>query len=323
MEINERRKELDEQIAKLYKEKMLLNEKIADENMEFRSFLESALHNAPLHWPECASVACQGIEGSNSQQAAETIFRYPDTMFFKNFEGVFSAIEAGLCEYGVLPIENSTAGSVNKIYDLMVDHKFYIVRSTRLNIQHNLMVKPGTKAEAVTEIHSHEQALAQCEEYLKKAYPNAKLIACSNTAEAARKVSLSDEPIAAVCAGRCEELYNLSNIDPSIQCHDSNFTRFICISKTPQIYPGADKTSIMATIPHKPGSLFSILGKFHEKGYNLIKLESRPIPDTDFEFMFYFDYEASIYHGEFVNTLCELEKLCESMTYLGSYTEKI
>ena len=323
MDINARRMELDEQISQLYKEKIRLNEEIADEDKEFRVFLESALANGPMNWPECASVACQGIEGSNSQEAAETMFRHPDMMYFKSFEAVFSAIEAGLCEYGILSIENSTAGSVNKIYDLMVDHKFYIVRSTRLHIQHNLMVKPGTDPGRITEIYSHEQALAQCEDYLKKTYPNAKLVACSNTAEAAKRVAESDEPLAAVCSNRCAQLYNLKNIGPSIQDHDSNFTRFICISKTPQIYPGADKTSIMATIPHRPGSLYRILGKFEEKGYNLIKLESRPIPDTDFEFMFYFDYEASMYHGEFVNTLCELDNLCDSMTFLGSYTEKI
>ena len=142
-------------------------------------------------------------------------------------------------------------------------------------------------------------------------------------AEAARKVAESDGKYAAICSSRCTQLYNLENVRPSIQDHDSNYTRFICISKTPQIYPGADKTSIMATVPHKPGSLYHILGKFEEKGYNLIKLESRPIPATDFEFMFYFDYEASMYHHEFINTLCELDNLCDSMTYLGSYTEKI
>ena len=323
MELNARRSELDEQISQLYKEKMKLNEAIADEDMELRSFLSSALTNAPLNWPECASVACQGVEGSNSQEAAETMFRHPDMMYFKTFEAVFSAIEAGLCEYGILPIENSTAGSVNKTYDLMVDHKFYIVRSTRLQIQHNLMVRPGTDPRDIMEIYSHEQALAQCEDYLKKNYPNAKLMACSNTAEAARQVAGSKQNAAAICASRCAKLYGLDIVESAIEDHDSNYTRFICISKTPQIYPGADKTSIMTTIPHKPGSLYRILGKFEEKGYNLIKLESRPIPDTDFEFMFYFDFEASMYHGEFVNTLCELDNLCDSMTYLGSYTEKI
>ena len=323
MDINAKRMELDQQISALYRERMKLNEEIASEDLEFREFLKSAIENAPLNWPECASVACQGVEGANSQEAAETIFRYPDLMYFKNFEAVFSAIESGLCEYGVLPIENSTAGSVNKIYDLMVDHKFYIVRSTRLKIEHNLMVKPGTKLREVTEIFSHEQALMQCEDYLKENFPNVKLTACGNTAEAARKVAESEGKYAAICSSRCTQLYSLENVRPSIQDHDSNYTRFICISKTPQIYPGADKTSIMATVPHKPGSLYHILGKFEEKGYNLIKLESRPIPATDFEFMFYFDYEASMYHHEFINTLCELDNLCDSMTYLGSYTEKI
>lgn len=322
MDINTRRMELNQQLETLYKERMKLNEEIISEDKELRRFLENALDKAPLNWPECASVACQGVAGANSQAAAEQFFRYPDITYFKTFEDVFEAIEDGVCEYGILPIENSTAGSVNKTYDLMADHKCYIVRSTKIRIEHNLMVKPGTKLDGITEIYSHPQALAQCADYLSENFPDVKIKECENTAAAAKKVAESSEPIAAICARNCAELYNLKNICPGIQDYDNNYTRFITISKTPQIYPGADKTSIMVTLSHKPGSLYHILGKFEEKGYNLVKLESRPIPATDFEVMFYFDYMASMYHHEFVNTLCELDNMVESLTYLGSYTEK-
>ena len=318
-----KRQELDRQIAELYKERMQLNETIADANEDLKTFINQAIANSPETFPDTAYVACQGVQGSFSQEAAERLFKHPDLMFFKNWDGVFASIENGLCEYGVLPIENSTAGSVNRIYDLMVDHKFYIVRSTRLKVTHNLLAKPGTKLSEIREVISHDHAIAQCDDFIR-GLGDVKVTSCGNTAEAAKMVSEAEgKSIAAISSVDCAEIYGLEVLKTGIQDHDNNYTKFICISKTPQIYPGADKTSIMATIPHKPGSLYRILGKFEEKGYNLVKLESRPIPDTEFEFMFYFDFEASIYHPEFSNTISELAQLCDTMEYLGSYTEKI
>ena len=322
-DLKARRQELDRQIEELYKERMQLNEKIADADEDLKTFIDQAIANSPETFPDTAYVAYQGVQGSFQQEAAEALFRHPDLMFFKNWDGVFASIENGLCEYGVLPIENSTAGSVNRIYDLMADHKFYIVRSTRLKVTHNLLAKPDTKISDIREIVSHDQAIAQCDGFIRK-LGDVRVTSCGNTAEAAKLVRDADSRhIAAISSLECAEIYGLDVLAKGIQDHDNNYTRFICISKTPQIYPGADKTSIMATVPHKPGSLYRILGKFEEKGYNLVKLESRPIPDTEFEFMFYFDFEASIYHPEFSNTISELSKLCDTMEYLGSYTEKI
>ncbi len=322
-ELEEKRQVLDKRIAELYKERMKLNETIADDDSDLKTFIDQAVANSPKTFPDTAYVACQGVPGSFSQEAAERLFRHPDLMFFRNWEGVFTSIEKGLCEYGVLPIENSTAGSVNRIYDLMVDHRFYIVRSTRLKISHNLLVKPGTKLSDIREVVSHDHAIAQCEEFIR-GLGDVVVSSCGNTAEAAKRVKESGRnDMAAISSAECADIYGLEILKEGIQDHDNNYTRFICISKTPQIYPGADRTSIMATVSHKPGSLYRILGKFEEKGYNLLKLESRPIPDTEFEFMFYFDFEASIYHSEFSNTVSELDRLCESMEYLGSYTEKI
>ena len=128
---------------------------------------------------------------------------------------------------------------------------------------------------------------------------------------------------AAICSPECEALYGLQTLIPEIQDQDNNYTRFICITKKPAIYAGADKTSFLAVLANKPGSLYEVLKKFNDIGYNLIKLESRPIPDTEFQFMFYFDFEASVYQKDFIDTMCELERICEKMEYLGSYTEKI
>ena len=153
--------------------------------------IQTAIDQTPNLFPSNVSVACQGVAGAYSQLACDKLFKLPHIMYFASFEAVFAAIERGLCRYGVLPLENSTAGSVNAIYDLMMKHDFRIVRSVRLKVDHNLLVKPGTKRSDITEIYSHQQALSQCEQYLQ-AFPGVKIIPCENTAVAAQKVAEAD-----------------------------------------------------------------------------------------------------------------------------------
>lgn len=285
--------------------------------------ITKSIEETPKLFPQSAMVACQGVEGAYAQIACEKIFKSPMIMYFKNFDSVFSAIDQGLCQYGILPIENSTAGSVKKVYDLMIHHNFSIVRTFRLKIDHNLLANSGTKKEDITEIYSHEQAINQCAEFLKK-FPNAKIIPVENTAVAANMVAQSGRrDVAAISSRACEELYGLQCLEASVQDEGNNRTRFICISKNLEIYPGSDKTSIMMILSHKPGALYKVLARMYVLGINVIKLESRPIPDRDFEFMFYFDLETSIYSEEFVQLMCELDDLCEEFKYLGSYCEVV
>lgn len=285
--------------------------------------ITDALENTPKLFPQAPMVACQGVEGAYAQIACEKMFKSPFIMYFKNFDGIFNAIDQGLCQYGILPIENSTAGSVKKVYDLMIHHNFSIVRTFRLKIDHNLLANPGATVADITEIYSHEQAINQCSEYLKN-FPNAKIIPVENTAVAANMVAQSGRnDVAAISSRACEELYGLNCLAANIQDEGNNRTRFICISKKLEIYPGADKTSIMMILPHKPGALYKILARMYVLGINVIKLESRPIPDRDFEFMFYFDLETSVYSEEFVQLMCELDDLCEEFKYLGSYLEVV
>ncbi len=129
--------------------------------------------------------------------------------------------------------------------------------------------------------------------------------------------------MAAISSRACAELYGLTCLASSIQDKGNNHTRFICISKDLEVYPGSDKTSIMMVLPHRPGSLYRVLARLYTLGINVTKLESRPIPDREFEFMFYFDLETSIYSEEFVQLICELDDLCEGFKYLGSYTEVV
>lgn len=297
--------------------------KVKSAETELYRRISQSIENTPKLFPQSPMVACQGVEGAYSQVACEKIFKSPMIMYFKNFEGVFNAIEQGLCQYGILPIENSTAGSVKKVYDLMIHHNFSIVRTFRLKVDHHLLANPGTKLENIREIYSHEQAINQCSEFLQK-LPNVKVVPVENTAVAASMVAESKRnDVAALSSKFCEELYNLVCLAPSVQDKGNNRTRFICISKNLEIYPGADKTSIMLILPHKPGALYKILARMYVLGINVIKLESRPITDRDFEFMFYFDLETSIYSQEFVQLMCELEDLCEEFKYLGSYTEVV
>ena len=220
-------------------------------------------------------------------------------------------------------VENSTAGSVNAVYDLMMRHNFRIVRSVRIKIDHNLLANPGAKIENIREIYSHEQAISQCAHFLQ-GLPNVKVIRCENTAVAARMVAESGRSdVAALSSRACMDLYGLENLAASVQDQGNNFTRFICIAKDLEIYPGADRTSLMVVLPHRPGSLYQVLSRFYALGVNLNKLESRPIPERNFEFMFYFDLETSVYAPQFTQLMGELPELCEDFSYLGSYSEVI
>ncbi len=280
-----------------------------------------ALEETPKLFPQTALVACQGVEGAYSQIAAEKLFAQPNIMYCNHFKAVFAAIDSGLCTYGVLPLENSTAGSVTTIYDLMMEHNFSIVRSVRLKVDHNLLAKKGAKLSDIKEIFSHEQAISQSQEFLKS-LPGVKVTVCENTAVAAKMVAESGRMDAAALSSRaCAELYGLSTLASGVQDQGNNYTRFICIAKNLEIYPGADRTSIMLTVPHKPGSLYRVLARINALGLNLNKLESRPIPDRDFEFMFYFDLDTSVYSPQFIQLIDELDTLCEHFEYLGSYTE--
>ena len=291
---------------------------------ELSDRIAEAMENTPKLFPQNVTVGVCGVEGAYAQIACEKMIKMPFIMYFNNFEGVFSAIEGGLCQYGIVPIENSTAGSVKKVYDLMINRNFHIVRSVRLKIDHNLLAKRGVKLEDVKEIVSHEQAISQCAGFLKSLGKDVKITAVENTAMAAEMVAKSDrKDLAAISSRNCMELYGLSCIQRNVQDMGNNYTRFLCITKDLEIYPGANHTSIMLTTSHKPGALYKVLSRFYALGINVTKLESRPIPDRDFEFMFYFDLETSVYSQEFVQIICELSASMEEFHYLGSYSEMV
>ena len=284
--------------------------------------LEELLKTEPGTLPVSAAVACQGVKGANSGACAKLLFPICDITYCKSFEGVFSAVEKGLCEFGVLPIENSTAGSVSQVYDLMKKHNFYVVRSARLQIEHCLVGKHGANVNGIKKVISHPQALSQCAEYLKKL--GVEIEPVESTALAAKIVSESnDTTLGALCSAECSEVYGLKILEKSVQDSAVNFTRFICIAKNLTIYKGADRISIMMSISHNPGSLNSVLGKFSALGLNLVKIESRPIPNSEFEFMFYFDFEGDVADKKVRNLIAELENGSDKFVFLGVYKELI
>ena len=296
---------------------------LADDGM-FAKAMAEAMSATPAIFPSKANVACPGAEGGYSQQAAVAFVKFPSLFYFRDFESVFTAVEEGMCEYGVLPIENSTAGSVTQVYDLMAKHDFKIAKALKLRIRHVLLAPKGVKLADVKEIASHPQALAQCAEFLK-AHQGVRTVPASNTAAAAAELAKSGRKDAAVIASReCAELYGLDILADDISDTTSNFTRFICISRKTEIYPDANKFSLMMSLSHRPGSLADILIRFGAVGVNLTKLESRPVPGSDFEFRFIFDFEASPHDVRVVKLLSSLasDPEVEHFTFLGAYAER-
>ncbi len=272
-------------------------------------------------FPSRADVACQGTEGAYSQQACDKLFPMARILYSSTFEGVFKAVETGLCKYGILPIENSLAGSVSTVYDLMKKHKFYVVRSVRLKIDHALLLPKGAKFSDIREVVSHEQAISQCSEFLQQ-HGEWKVTRFENTAAAARFVAQSGrKDIAAIASRRCAALYDLHIERENVQNQSDNFTRFLCIAKDMEIYPGANKISLMLTLPNLPGALFQLMAKISAMGMNVTKLESRPIPGRDFEFLFYFDIDADITAPGMAAFLEEITRELETCQMLGAYAE--
>ena len=285
--------------------------------------INKAVADTPALFPQSAFVACQGVEGAYSQHAADRLFKHATISYFEEFEGVFRAVDQGFCKYGVLPVENSTAGTVNQVYDLMMRHKFSIVRSVRIKVDHNLLALPGAKLEGIRDIYSHQQAINQSRQFLDS-LPNVTVHVAENTAAAAKMVAESGRTdVAALSSRSCAELYNLVALARNVQDSDANYPRFACIAKDLEIYPGADRTSLMVVTKNDPGSLYKVLARFYALDINLVKLESRPIPNSDFDFMFYFDVECPVAAPEFASLIASLDDVCEEYRYLGSYSELV
>ncbi|MGX8698379.1 MAG: bifunctional chorismate mutase/prephenate dehydratase [bacterium] len=284
------------------------------------AFLREALAAPDAPLPPDASVAVQGVEGAWSQAAAERLFPRGKLLFLRSFEAVFDAVEAGLCRYGVLPIENSTNGSVRAVYELLRTRRAHILRAHRQCIRHALLVKPGTRLEDVREIHSHEQALGQCSAFLRQLGDRVRAVPEANTALAAQLVAASADPgLACLASPACAELYGLTALETRVQNSDNNYTRFIVIGTEPRLVPGADRIAFVMALEHRPGALAEALSDLGARGVNLLKLESAPIVGSDFEFLFYCEAEADPRDVQTLALLEELERTSPLFRFLGAY----
>lgn len=263
-------------------------------------------------------TACyQGVDGGYGSIAASKIFG-ENIYNVKTFENVIEAVESGKADYGVLPLENSTTGSITDVLDMLCQSEVYIVGETAIKVEHNLLVNPGATIEDITDVYSHEQGFFQCKEFLKGRTWN--LNSVVNTAVGAKTVSESrDKTKAAIASKRAARLYNLDVLCEGINSGKENATRFIIISKHPQTGDGATKAAVVFSVPHVSGALVSALEIFAKHSVNLLKIESRPVIDRMGEYRFFAELEGNINDTNMINAINELKKYATSYKYLGNF----
>lgn len=262
-------------------------------------------------------VGCQGTSGANSEVAARSIFGDREFTFFRSFEDVFKAVHEGELDYGVLPVQNSTAGSVSSTYDLMAKYPVYIVKEVIIEINHCLAAKNDIPLSEVKKVYSHPQALAQCDSFLRE--NGLKTSEYGNTATAAVKVMESDENIAAICSVQCAEQMGMKILATDIADVSVNRTQFIVISRDMQVDPEADSVSVMLAIPHKEGSLYRLLTKFYVNDMNLIRIESRPIRDGSFNVLFFLDFNGKLTDSTVQAVLRDLRENLDTFRCIGTF----
>ena len=266
-------------------------------------------------------IACQGIKGANSHEAATEIFPLCQPVFYKKWSDVFAAVDKGEADFGVVPVENSTAGSVEEVYDLLLKHRFFIVGEEMLPIDHCLCGVPGASLSSVKRIYSHPQGLNQCRGTLAQCHAEA--VSCANTAIAADLVAKEGDPsIAAICSAQAAKKNGLVILKRQAQDIGGNTTRFIVISRNLIIEPEADKISLSFSLPHVTGSLHRTLSRFAACGLNLTKIESRPMENSRFEYLFYLDFAGSARTADTLSLLCALSGDLPEFTFLGNYTAR-
>lgn len=270
------------------------------------------------------TVGFQGLPGSYSEQALREYFGEDIcNKNLPNFEDVFKALEVGEIDYGVLPLENSFTGGIAEVYDLLCRYGFYIVGEKGIKVEHNLLALPGTRLKDIEDVYSHPQALQQCSSFLQS-NSDWNLISCSNTAVSAKIVGESDSKSKAAIAGtRAANLYGLTVLANSINNDSYNYTRFIIIGRKLEINITSDKISLAVAISHEPGSLYRVLSHFAENGLNMLKIESRPILNKPWEYLFYVDFEGSLGNEAVKEAVKGIKKDSVYFQMLGNYQADI
>lgn len=265
-------------------------------------------------------IGYQGVPGCYSHQAAIQYFgENARALSYRSFKDVFEALGSEQIMYGLLPIENSTSGSINEVYDLLREYGFYIVGEKYMEIEHSLLAVEGTELSDIREVYSHQQGLLQCSRYLSE-HPEWKQVPYFDTAGSAEYIAREGLKSKACIAGeKAAAVYGLCVIERNIQDIINNTTRFVIVSKKGYEIEGANKASILFSVPHKPGSLYGVLRYFAEGNCNLLKIESRPLRGKPWEYFFYIDFFGNINEPGIKAILSAVEKECSYFRLLGNY----
>ncbi|MBI2957505.1 MAG: prephenate dehydratase [Chloroflexi bacterium] len=264
------------------------------------------------------SIAFQGERGAFSEEAAAKLFADVPVVPCRTLNDVFSAVSCGEVSFGVVPVENSTAGSINDTYDLLLRYDLTIFGEAQLRVSHCLMALPGETIEQLQRIYSHPQALAQCEEFLGRL--RAEIIPAYDTAGSAKMIR--EQGLAhcgAVASKRAARFYGLEVLAANIETNPRNYTRFLAISRQKAQPAAANKTSIIFATQNVPGALYACIGAFATRKLNLTKLESRPSRDRPWEYVFYADFEGHMDDTPCRDALAELRSSNSLIKVLGSY----
>ena len=309
-------------IAELFTQIMAMSRKLQYSKLESRSS-DSKLEPYETVDGICcdgAKVVYQGVPGAYSYEAATGFFGDSAQYLHVNtFREAMQAVNDGTADYAVIPIDNSSAGIVSDTYDLLQEYSNYIVAETFVKIDHCLLVKPGADISKLTRVYSHPQALMQCAKFLdghKEWVQEAYL----NTAMSAQKIAEEDDLThAAIASSKCAELYGLKVAESGISSAEANTTRFVIVSRRRAFVKDAGKVSICFEIPHKAGSLYNVLSHIMFNGLNMTKIESRPIPEHNWEFRFYVDFLGNLQDAGVRNALRGISEESNSIKLLGNY----
>ena len=289
-------------------------------NEGYRQIREAISHSrAPLAAPR---VLYQGEPGAYADEAAALFFGEDvPRAHVETWEDIFLTLREGRADYGVLPIENSSTGSISQVYDLLAQYGAYIVGEQTVRVEHCLVALPGACLDGIREVCSHEQGLRQCAEFLK-AHPDWRAGPRLNTAESAKYVAeRGDLTLAAICSRRAARLYGLDILAEHIHFNAQNDTRFVVVSPVMERRAGCDKVSALFVLPHRSGSLHEIMTIFAVNGLNMMKLESRPIVGRSWEYLFFVDFTGDLAAPGMDGVLLELSQTAEGFRVLGNYKE--
>lgn len=293
---------------------------------ETRREIEVALqHRATLDESSRGKIiACPGVACSHSHEAAQLLFPNREIRFFECFPDVFRAVEQGDADFGFVPVENSSAGSVTQVYDLILKYRFRIVGAVTQSIRHCLAAAPGGSMDTLRTIYSHPQALAQCSGLIARHHWDT--AEATNTACAAKLAGEKHDPsLGVICSTSAAKQYGLAVLQDNVQDNDRNRTRFIAIHREMLLPQDANKISLCFSLPHTTGSLYTVLARFAMNGLNLTKIESRPAAHTSgedsFEYDFYLDFTGNVENPNTRDLLCELSCEMQNFSFLGNYVE--